>query len=161
MPPFNLVASMHVNRNSFVLCSLVAALMGCTPTDTTSEIAQTVDVRPMPMDISSVEPELIAGRYTWDHEVDTLQPCGSTDTLWVTGEPKVLASLHERAQSLAARATGGFQHRPLYVELRGALSDRPDEGFGAHFDGVLYVDEVELVESEIPKTCTDTNTYAP
>lgn len=92
------------------------------------------------------------GIYTWGAEVESLQPCGQSVIWWVEGSDAVRAPLHAKADQ--RRAEDPRQPYPLiYVEGRGRLLGKADDGFAADYENVLELTEVSRIEAPPPADC--------
>lgn len=78
---------------------------------------------------------LYEGFYTWGFEANGFQPCGSTETWWVTE-----GDLHTRYEAL-----GVGEYEPVYVELAGEVGPAGSYGhMGAHPREIAVKEVLEI-----------------
>lgn len=93
----------------------------------------------------------LRGYYTFGHEVESFQPCGSLQLFWITGPDTLLRPMRDRALALAEAA--GEPYQPLYVEIKGASEGRAEEGFAARYDAVYRITDVARISETEPASC--------
>jgi hypothetical protein len=92
------------------------------------------------------------GIFSWGHEVQSFQPCGSKLVYWVVGEENVLRPLRHRTENL--RAKRGEPYQPIYVETTGVIDIKSKrEGFAESYDGLFQVRKVASVSDVLPNGC--------
>jgi len=101
------------------------------------------------MACSSADSEPTGGLYTWGHEVETFQPCGSTNVFWVVGETSLLQPLRDAADG--ASRTRPYQ--PVYVEVRAVSEGKANDGFASDYDGIYRFMAVAAVSHSAPPSC--------
>jgi len=90
----------------------------------------------------------LRGRYTWGHEVNTIQFCGSTDIYWVRCDRATAA----RLRAFVEQHTD-HPYTPVYVEFRGQLLDERPDGFAADYGGVFRLEDVLSIQANVPDDC--------
>ncbi len=75
------------------------------------------------------------GSFVFGHEVRSFTLCGSSEELWVFDETNGDArAIHE--------AMTNAPYQPIFMEIRGMLTDAPSDGFGAEYSGGIVFKEV-------------------
>lgn len=93
------------------------------------------------------------GIFSWGHEVQSFQPCGSAKTYWVVGEEKLLQPLRNRTDKL--RENRGKPYQPIYVEVTGVIDlNSKREGFAERYDGLFELRKVANVSDFLPRGCS-------
>ncbi len=85
----------------------------------------------------------MAGHYTYGHEVNVFQPCGSSQVYWVGAPDSLMADLKAMHREL----TKG-PYEPVFVRLAGSLGEVPLkalDGFPGEYDGWLTVRVVQEI----------------
>jgi len=81
------------------------------------------------------------GLYIFGHEVRSFTPCGDTKKFWAIDKTNgEIISTHTR-----------MTHEPyqqMFVEVRGYLTDTPQDGFGADYDGTIIINELIHASTE-------------
>ena len=94
----------------------------------------------------------LRGHYTWGHEVETFQPCGSRQSFWVVGDRALLQPLRDKATAVSR--VQGRPYRPIYVEASGRSEGKARDGFAADYNGVYRFTAVHAVNNVGPAGCT-------
>ena len=89
-----------------------------------------------------------SGLYVFGHEAHLIRLCGDTKTYWVRASPRVADELRARHDSLTNRP-----YQPVYVEIKGEVSDRPTAGFAADYDGYFEIEKVVVVREARANDC--------
>ena len=92
--------------------------------------------------------ESYRGFYVFGHEVRTFQPCGSDQVYWVKADQKTSLQLREEHQKLASKP-----YEPVYVEVKGYVTQKAAEGFAAEYDGQIVIDGIDLVRARQNDDC--------
>ena len=82
------------------------------------------------------------------HEVRTFQPCGSDTVYWVSADEAISKQLREEHQKLTARP-----YDPIYVVVKGYLTEKAAEGFAADYDGQIVIESADLVRAKQENDC--------
>jgi hypothetical protein len=90
--------------------------------------------------------QVFKGVYVWGAEVSSFTPCGSDVDYWVR---------YSNMQSISERYEKATTHpyQPVFMRLRGSISDESRTGFAADYDGTLYISEVFAFELSVPESC--------
>ncbi len=103
------------------------------PTDMAATLTAIASTRtptlpPMPTATSapSGEPKDYAGTFRYGFEVISFEPCNSDEVWWLNGDAVPMALLRTRYEALTKKM------EPVYVQLRGLISER---GFYGHMGG--------------------------
>ncbi len=97
---------------------------------------------------TSCDGEILRGVLVFGHEVRTLQPCGSDSIFWVRAPADVLDELQGRHHDLTAEP-----YQTVYVELEGARSLDPTQGFAEQYDGYVDVGDIRSIARGTPAWC--------
>jgi hypothetical protein len=100
---------------------------------------------------ASAGTEQLRGLYTWGAEVETFQPCGSSQKFWVVGDKSLLQSLRDRSAQLAQ--TRGKPYQPFYIEASAVSEGKATDGFAMDYDAVYRLKAVHTVSETIPADC--------
>lgn len=90
----------------------------------------------------------LRGRYTWGHEVNTLQLCGSDQVYWVRCDRPLAARLRAYVEEHTERP-----YTPIYFEVDGHVLDEQPDGFAADYDGIFYLKAVLRMSADVPANC--------
>ncbi len=90
--------------------------------------------------------QVFKGVYVWGAEVSSFTPCGSEVDYWVRYSK--MQPMSERYEKVVTQP-----YQPVFVRLRGSISEEPRTGFVADYDGILYVSEVFAFELSVPEGC--------
>ena len=93
----------------------------------------------------------LSGHYFWGHEVETFQPCGSTQTFWVVGDTDLLQPL--RDQVARTQQIAGKPYEPLYVQVTAMQEAKATDGFAADYNGVYRFTHVHRANAVSPASC--------
>ena len=88
------------------------------------------------------------GFYVFGHEVRTFQPCGSEKLYWVKTDQKLLQQMRETYLKLTSKP-----YESIYVEIRAHLMGKATEGFAADYDGLIVIEDVELIRARQKDDC--------
>jgi len=99
------------------------------------------------MFMTACAPEL-RGRYSWGHEVNTLQLCDSDQVYWVRCDRPLAARLRAFVEEHTDRP-----YTPVYIEVNGHLLDEQPDGFAADYDGIFYLKDVLRMTADVPANC--------
>ena len=91
---------------------------------------------------------VLRGRYTWGHEVRTIQLCDSRDVYWVRCEPSLADQLRVFVETHTHRP-----YTPVYIEFQGHLLDQQPDGFAADYDGIFRLEHISSMQVNIPHDC--------
>ncbi|MCU7845075.1 MAG: hypothetical protein KZQ93_14695 [Candidatus Thiodiazotropha sp. (ex Monitilora ramsayi)] len=99
---------------------------------------------------SSVEEKrtTLAGKYTWGHEVNTIQLCGSDLVFWVQAKNEIYWLLREFHQSNTMKP-----YESVFIRFIGSENGKAEDGFAADYDGLYKIESVNDMQAEIPKDC--------
>lgn len=78
---------------------------------------------------------VLRGHYVWGAEVNTFQPCGSSDVYWVNAADT--ARFRMQNEYLALTTT---PYEPVFLELSGTIGEVPSvsrSGFPGDYDGMI------------------------
>ena len=95
--------------------------------------------------------EQLRGQYTWGAEVESFQPCGSSQKFWVVGEKTLLQPLRDRSAQLAQAR--GKPYQPVYIEASGVSEGKATDGFAMDYDAVYRLKSVHTVNETSPTDC--------
>lgn len=90
----------------------------------------------------------LRGRYTWGHEVNTIQRCDSKDIYWVRCDQPMAA----RLRAFVEQHTD-HPYTSVYIEFRGQLLDERPDGFAANYDGVFKMEDILSLQATVPGDC--------
>jgi len=90
----------------------------------------------------------LRGRYTWGHEVHTIQLCDSREVYWVRCEQPLAARLRVFVENHT-----GEPYTPIYIEVNGHMLDEKPDGFAADYDGIFYLKKVLRMTADVPANC--------
>ena len=95
----------------------------------------------------------MAGHYTYGHEVNVFQPCGSPLVYWVHGPDDIMSELKAAHESITTAP-----YESIYVRLSGEIGELPPEyrdGFAVDYDGLLTVRAVFDTRSKLDSDCSE------
>ncbi len=87
-------------------------------------------------------------------ETRSFKPCGEEESLWIEDRTEA-ANLWQIYRDLA-----GYFNRPVYMVVRGRITDPPPTGFGAHYGRQLLVEELRHAAAESAGCFDDVDEYA-
>lgn len=137
-----------VARTLVLLISILAigcALAGCgeSGSDTTSDPSDTnggTSTTKTPDSTAPDESGEYAGHYSVGFEVSEFVPCGSDESWWLVGTAELVSQVQ-------GDEPGGTPTTPVFVRVRGELSDPGSYGHLGAYDRQLTVTEVVEVGS--------------
>ena len=107
----------------------------------------TIPPPPSPTATLGGEPQDYAGTFRYGFEVISFEPCNSNEVWWLNGEAAAMTKLRTRYEALTKTM------QPVYVQLRGLISER---GFYGHMGGYqreFYLQDVLEVRAIQPGDC--------
>lgn len=82
-------------------------------------------------------PPLHEGLYVYGHEVESFHPCGDTAAYWFVAPADARALLRARHDSITNKP-----YEPIFVRVRGSVSNEKTAGFAADYDGYFAADAI-------------------
>jgi len=92
--------------------------------------------------------KIYKGTYTWGHEVNVFQPCGSREAYWVSVSRWVQRHLLDFYKNTTIKP-----YQPIYIEFRGHLLDEEVGGFAADYAGLIRISGIKKGALDIPMEC--------
>lgn len=105
--------------------------------------------QPPPQSDVAAGTDTVGALYVFGGEVNTVQPCGSPDELWVRGTPDMMSDLRQRYMTWS-RQTQSEPYAPVFVRLLGHRMDEQREGFPEAYDGSFWIDSLVAFSSTGP-----------
>ena len=115
------------------------------------QIAVAICLAALPAFMNAASLVRVSGHYSWGHEVESFQPCGSTLSFWVVGDQALLQPLRDKAAQLSAAS--GEPYQPIHVEIIVVSEGKAKDGFAADYNGVYRVTGVHSVSAVSPPNC--------
>ncbi len=139
-----LLTGCEAQITAHVMATLTAAAPTGTPAPTaTSTLPPTPTDTPMP----SGEPKDYAGTFRYGFEVIAFKPCNSDEVWWLNGEGAVMTELRTRYEGLTKKM------EPVYVQLRGLISERGIYGHMGGYQREFYLQDVLDIRAIQPGDC--------
>ena len=97
---------------------------------------------------ADVDSEVFEARYTWGHEVNTVQLCGSESIYWVETSTEIYNQLREfHASNTSA------PYESVFIRFSGVSAGEASDGFAERYDGVFKIENVTELRRELPGGC--------
>ncbi len=97
---------------------------------------------------ASASPPDWEGLYTYGHEVNGFKPCGSRLEYWVNSSTEI----DHQLQDFVRQHTLDI-YQPVYFRFRGSLSMEKGDGFAADYDGLIHIQEIQILTEYAPIHC--------
>jgi uncharacterized protein YecT (DUF1311 family) len=88
------------------------------------------------------------GHYTYGHEVQAFQPCGTTVAYWVIARPEINRKLVE-----AHREFANVTYEGIFVDVAGWRGTEPLAGFADGYGGSWRVTRLDSASARTPDDC--------
>ena len=98
--------------------------------ETENKIPPAPGIEPLP---------LWEGYYTFGHETNTFQPCGTIDVYWVKADAAIQSYLQSEYEKLAER-----NYDQMFVQIHGEKKAPAKDGFAANYDHIFEIQSVAL-----------------
>jgi hypothetical protein len=93
---------------------------------------------------------VIDARYYWGHEVNVVCPCSTDTCFWVNSPPELQKVLKRYVQTQTSSV-----YQPVLLRFEGRLLQEQPIGFAVNYDGLMRIDRIEELSTEIPSSCAD------
>jgi hypothetical protein len=91
---------------------------------------------------------VMAGCYSFGHEVNVFKPAGVDSLFWVTGPAGILAQLRHVHDSLTSEP-----YEKVWVRVAANRSSREPDGFARDYDGLIEVSRILEVRRPADGEC--------
>jgi hypothetical protein len=92
--------------------------------------------------------QIYKGRYFWGHEVNSFQPCNSTNSYWVSTSSTIQSLLID-----FVKKSQETPYKPVYLVFRGHYLNEDKNGFASDYDGLIRISEIKELSNAVPGEC--------
>ncbi len=99
-----------------------------------------------------------SGIYTFGSEISSFIPCNENKEYWLNGNKTDMKLIQSEVIKLSTQRNAPYQN--VYIEFTGKVENRDPVGFEEDFDGLLYLNKLDIYSEVIPEYCENLTPHA-